>query len=144
MSALISECPGGSTYLGNSVYEAADGENALDCATRVLADSALCASHAADLTDVLATLADDGRGLCTRDDRTHVKPAGLVALVVVRRLRAGPVAVRSAVGEVGLDRLSLEDLVGGSSAIHRRGRIRYHSIALLVSGLCDRLGGILR
>ena len=50
-----------STYLGHGVDKTADCEDALDSASGVLADSALCARHTADLADVLTTFANDGR-----------------------------------------------------------------------------------
>lgn len=121
-----------STYLGDGIDEAAHGENTLNSAPGVLADGALGTSHATDLADIFATLADDSGSFSTGDDGADVEPTGLVALVVLRSLRCS-LGVLSRAG--GLNGLGLEDLVGSSSAVGRDGCIWDDGVTMLVGGL---------
>ena len=116
------------SYLCYCIDKTADGQDTLDGASGIVTHGALGATHAANLGDVLAALADDSGSLGTGDDGPHVQPVCLVLLGILAVVvsRVGGVARR------GLDRLSFEDL-GGRGHTSRRS-VEHDSVALGVSG----------
>ena len=71
----------GSPYLCDGIDDSAHSKNALNSTLLIVADGTLGARHLADLRNVLATLADDGRGLGAGDDGADVNPSCLVVAV---------------------------------------------------------------
>ena len=54
--------------LGDSIDHAAHSKDPFHGTTRIIANGALGTRQSANLRDILAALANDGRGLCARND----------------------------------------------------------------------------
>ena len=112
---------GVSANLCDGVNNAAYGQDALDRAFLVVADSALGAGHLADVGHVLSTFADDRCCFGTRDDSTDVDPGGLVM-----RVGRGSGSL-SRKGQGADDRFCL----GGFGRRGLGGQFRLHAVGLL-------------
>jgi hypothetical protein len=137
MLAIISETKiANGTNLCNGILWAADSQDTLDCAARVVANSAFGTRQTADLGYILSALTNDGGSLLARNYSTNMNPAGLVlgalvglvsACLAVRgsRLNRLCLTVRSlGVGSIWNNSVSL--------AIRARGNTRLLHVSMAV------------